>query len=148
MPKTLWDESSRKELIDRLSRLTPDATAKWGKFSVAQMLAHVASQMRMTKGEIMPARMPSAFRYTPFKQLVVFWLPFPKGVPTAPELLTATIADWDSGIAEVRAYIEEFATYDSSTEWPVHPLFGRMTPRAWGVLGYRHTDHHFRQFGI
>ena len=24
----------------------------------------------------------------------------------------------------------------------------RMTPKAWYVLGYRHMDHHLRQFGV
>jgi hypothetical protein len=33
-------------------------------------------------------------------------------------------------------------------EWPEHPAFGRMSRRVWGVLGYRHLDHHFRQFGV
>lgn len=31
---------------------------------------------------------------------------------------------------------------------PPHPLFGRMSTRDWDRLLYRHTNHHFRQFGI
>ena len=31
---------------------------------------------------------------------------------------------------------------------PVHPAFGDITTQAWGVLAYRHTDHHLRQFGV
>ena len=29
-----------------------------------------------------------------------------------------------------------------------HPAFGKLSPRAWGVLAWRHTDHHLRQFGV
>jgi hypothetical protein len=29
-----------------------------------------------------------------------------------------------------------------------HRVFGRMTPRDWQYWGYRHTDHHLRQFGV
>ena len=29
-----------------------------------------------------------------------------------------------------------------------HPAFGRLTHGAYGVLITRHTDHHFRQFGL
>ena len=37
----------------------------------------------------------------------------------------------------------------SPTEvWPEHPAFGSLTHRAWGVLKYRHADHHLRQFGV
>lgn len=28
------------------------------------------------------------------------------------------------------------------------PAFGRLTRPAWGVLSYRHIDHHLRQFGV
>ena len=31
--------------------------------------------------------------------------------------------------------------------WPDHPAFGALSRRAWGVLIYRHMDHHLRQFG-
>jgi len=30
---------------------------------------------------------------------------------------------------------------------PAHPLFGPMTWREWGVVTYKHADHHLRQFG-
>ncbi len=29
-----------------------------------------------------------------------------------------------------------------------HPFFGSMTRSSWGVLGYKHFDHHLRQFGV
>lgn len=148
MHKTLWDASSRRELIDRLSRLSPEAKAQWGKMNVSQMLAHLASAMRMAKGELYGKPRHVPIRYAPLKQLLIFWLPFPKGVPTAPELMGNEITDWDSGIADLRSEIEYFATRDRNMEWPEHPAWGKMTPRAWGVLGYRHIDHHFKQFGI
>ena len=33
-------------------------------------------------------------------------------------------------------------------EIPTRPLFGRMSTGDWDRLLYRHTNHHFRQFGI
>ena len=29
-----------------------------------------------------------------------------------------------------------------------HPFFGALTPDDWGVLTYKHLDHHLRQFGL
>jgi Protein of unknown function (DUF1569) len=43
--------------------------------------------------------------------------------------------------------VQSFETLNPAV-WPEHPVFGEMTPRAWCVLGYRHMDHHLRQFGI
>ena len=37
---------------------------------------------------------------------------------------------------------------DEKTKWPDHPAFGSITGEAWGVLAYRHTDHHLKQFGL
>ena len=31
--------------------------------------------------------------------------------------------------------------------WPRHPIFGRMSQRAWLRWAYLHMDHHLRQFG-
>ena len=28
-----------------------------------------------------------------------------------------------------------------------HSFFGRLTPEQWGILMYKHLDHHLRQFG-
>ena len=42
--------------------------------------------------------------------------------------------------------MERFAVQRSSP-FPRHPLFGRMTNGEWGRWGYRHVDHHLRQFG-
>ena len=51
------------------------------------MLAHLNDSYRMATGElkVKPKNLP--LRYTPIKQLIIYVLPFPKGAPTAPELI-------------------------------------------------------------
>src|SRR6266702_303561 len=122
---SLWDVGPRRELLERLSRLAPDAHPRWGRMNAVQMLTHVNDQFRMALGDVstVPERLP--IRYFPLNNLVAYVLPWPKSSPTAPELL---------------------ARIDHST-WPEHPAFGRLSRRGWALLGYRHTDHHFRQFG-
>ena len=29
-----------------------------------------------------------------------------------------------------------------------HPFFGALTREEWMIWGYRHTDHHLRQFAV
>src|SRR4051812_42772378 len=88
MPKSLSNASAREELLDRMQRLSPEAMARWGKMTAPQMLAHLADWMLMAKGEIRIAPRNKVLRYPPLKQLVIYWLPFPRGVPTAPELIS------------------------------------------------------------
>jgi hypothetical protein len=41
-----------------------------------------------------------------------------------------------------------FENLDPKLVWPDHPVFAKMSRKAWCVLGYRHMDHHLRQFGV
>ena len=49
---------------------------------------------------------------------------------------------------ETQQLLDKLAARKDAATWPDHPAFGSMTERDWGVLAYRHADHHFRQFGI
>ncbi len=148
MPKSLADQSVRNEMLDRLERLSPDATPRWGRMSSAQMLAHLADWMAMAEGSLAVAPIRMIVRYSPLKQLAIYWLPFPKNVMTARELRTRKARDWSIELETVRQRLEGFEGVARRVGWPHHPAFGKMTRRAWCVFAYRHMDHHFRQFGI
>lgn len=146
---TAWDASFRASLADRVKRLTVDARPAWGKMSASGMLAHVNDSYRMALGDLPVKSKNLPLRFTPIKQLVIYLAPFPKGAPTAPEL----IARCDSANLkeEQRAYTEllaRLAAVTPATKLPDHPAFGTLTHRAYGILIARHTDHHFRQFGL
>jgi hypothetical protein len=145
---TIWDAGARAALVERVRRLDPANTARWGKFSCPQMVTHLTDTIRMTLGELpVVAKGPSLLRRTPVKQLVIYALPFPKGAPTAPELLERRCAGIDGEKRDLEAAIARLAARAGKREWPEHPAFGRLSPRAVGVLVYRHIDHHLRQFG-
>jgi hypothetical protein len=55
---------------------------------------------------------------------------------------------WERDRQVVFELIERFATTPPEKLGVVHPSFGRMRPRDWDVLQYRHLDHHLRQFGV
>jgi len=146
---TFWDAATREDLCRRVSALTPDAKARWGKFTAAQMVAHLNDALRMATGElpVQPKNLP--IRYFPLKQLILYVLPFPKGAPTAPELLArCSTADLKTEQAAFRALAASTAARSSADRWPDHPAFGTMSHAAWGKLINRHTDHHLKQFGV
>ena len=49
---TVWDAPVRADLLRRLQTLTPEHTARWGKFSVAGMVAHLNDATQMALGEL------------------------------------------------------------------------------------------------
>lgn len=146
---TFWDAAAREEFCQRVARLKPDTPARWGKFNVAQMMAHLNDALRMTSGDLSIPPRKTPLRYWPVRKLVIYVLPFPKGAPTAPQLLArGDAADLAAEQADFRALVERVAAKPSTDPWPQHPAFGALTHADWGVLAYRHTDHHLRQFGV
>ena len=101
----------------------------------------------MALGElpVKPKRLP--IRYSPLKELIIYVAPFPKNVPSAPELFVRPPRDWDADIADLQALIDRFTRRGPDGGWPEHPAFGRLSERGWGVQVYRHMDHHLKQFG-
>lgn len=146
---TLANAAARDALIARLERLSPDASAAWGRMTAPLMLAHLSDALRMGLGDL-PVK-PK--RKTIAQNAVVKWLffnvlPFPKDAPTAAELISRTPEPWDAERANLIALIHRSSSADASMMRPPHPLFGQLTGSQWGQLTWKHVDHHLRQFGV
>ena len=150
MRKTLWDDRARDNLLHRIAALTPDAPAQWGRMCADEMLAHAIAGMRLAYGEIETVPRPGPFRYWPLKYLFVYWLPFPRHVRAPRELLTRgrITPEWDAHVTGLRALIADFPNRAQTAQWAVHPILGPLSGQAWGALGWKHIDHHLRQFGV
>jgi len=146
--KSVWQESVRQELKHRLAHLEPGVTPGWGRLTAPRMVLHIIQSFRSSTGDLAVKPKSTPLKFSPLKELVIYWLPFPRDVPTAPELLSGTPGDWADDVSQLAGLIDRYATLERDGTWPVHAAFGRMTGEQWGVLMYRHTDHHFRQFGV
>ena len=133
---------------DRVKKLNADSKGAWGKLNASGMLAHLNDSYRMGTGEltVKPKNLP--LRYTPIKQLIIYVLPFPKGAPTAPELIArcdgAVLEDEKQVFAAMFAKLAALTPVDPLQP---HPAFGALTYKDYGALMAKHTEHHFRQFG-
>lgn len=146
---SIWQEKDRQELLSRLERLKEESPARWGRFNATSMLAHVNDALRMPLGEVATEPKRTPVRFFPLKQLFIYALPFPKGLPTSPVLLVRCDgAVFPDEVQTFQQVLDRLAHRPDQTSWPSHPVFGTMSRRAWGVLGYRHIDHHFTQFGV
>lgn len=145
--KTLFDVDVREDIQARIGRVTPATQARWGAMNAERMLSHLAESLKMALGEVSckPKRLP--IRFFPLKQLLIYVVPFAKGLPTAPELLTGPLAPLDDLKSEIGELMTKFASRRDAG-WPDHPAFGKLSAQGWGVLTRRHFDHHLRQFGV
>ena len=86
MPRSLYDDAVRAELLARLDRLQPTAAAQWGRMDAPRMVAHVTEWFRMADGALsIRARKVPGKRL--LRWLFIYVLPMPKGAPTARELI-------------------------------------------------------------
>ena len=147
--KTIFETDIRAAIVERVRRLTPDAQPHWGRLDAPKLLCHLGDQLRMGLGDIPTTPVPGPLRHPPFKQLVLYWLPWPRGKAEAPkEDFTTFASTWDEEVQNLENLIDRFAHQDPVASWPPNPVFGSRSGRAWGVLSYRHLDHHLRQFGV
>ena len=114
-----------------------------------QMLAHLSDQMRHTLGDARAAPRPGPLRWPILKQLVIHWLPWPKGrVQGPPEAFLTQPTTWDVDLVTFEGLVQRFVLAEDRTDWPEHAFFGHMTYRCWGFFCYRHCDYHLQQSGV
>jgi hypothetical protein len=146
--KTLFDPQVRAGIVDRIGRATPEDRPRWGTLTVAGALEHLVQSMKLATGELEVPSRNLPFRFTPLRQLIVYLLPWPKGAPSTQELFRDDPRSVDAAARELSLLVEIFAARERAESWPEHPAFGDLGRRGWGVLVYRHIDHHLRQFGL
>lgn len=145
---SILNETDRIQIASRMRSLTESSGGRWGSLNVAGMLQHLRLSARMAVGELeLPSSNKRAFQLFPLKHLILYVLPFPKGAPTAPGLKPGVATSFESERTEVIELLERIGTGPADGAGPAHPLFGPLTRREWGVVTYKHCDHHLKQFG-
>lgn len=146
--KSLWQPAVRAELLARAARLTPDHRPRWGRMTADQMVSHLVQTCRMGTGELPVRPVKLLTRHWPLNVLIAYFMPFPRNLPTVKPLLARPPEGMQRDLATLAACLESFARSTQRTDWPEHPALGRLSGQAWARLGYRHMDHHLRQFGV
>jgi hypothetical protein len=144
--KTTFDKATRDELIARINSLNENSAAQWGKMNVYQMVKHCVLWEEMIGGEKQYKQVfiGRIFGKIAMKAVLKNDSPLGRNSPTIPELLitgNGDIADGKTKWVEL-LNAHEFFSKDNF----VHSFFGKMTKEQIGILAYKHTDHHLRQF--
>ncbi|MEP6572582.1 MAG: DUF1569 domain-containing protein [Gemmatimonadota bacterium] len=144
---TLLNAADRTAIIARLHRLTPTLGRHWGKMTSAETVCHLSDQLRVALGDIAARPVDRLLTRTLLKWIVVYApvRPPPGKIQTAPEMLSSKPTRWDEDLASCERLIERMG---SETPAARNPFFGPMSPSQWGRLGWKHLDHHLRQFGV
>jgi hypothetical protein len=144
--KTIFDKATRGELIGRINTLNENSTAQWGKMNVYQMLKHCAltEEMYLGKTRYKRAFAGRLFGRMALKKVLKDDSPLSRNTPTLAELRIKGNGDIS---AEKTKWISLLGEYEHFADpYFIHPFFGKITKEQIGRLGYKHADHHLRQF--
>ena len=146
---SILNESDRNAITSRVRSLSVSSTRRWGSMDVTGMLQHLRRSALMCVGDLsVPSANKRAFHKFPLKHAILYVLPFPKGAPTAPALKPVDAASFEEERAGLLELLERIGTGVREGMGPDHPLFGPLSWREWGVVTYKHSDHHLKQFGV
>ena len=145
--KSIRTPAVSEEILVRVDRIGPNSARQWGTMTPPQMLAHLVESMRLATGELHTEPKKAPPRLLPLKQLAICIVPITRGLVAAPELLPEKSFEIDESKREISRLLVAFRTVGRHRALPDHPSLGRLESHPWGVLIWRHIDHHLRQFG-
>jgi len=148
---SLADAGAIDELARRLVLLHDRRPRAWGRMTPHEMLCHLADSFRACLGERPISCVDTWFQRRVIKYIALHTsMTWPKGIPTRPEVDQRAggtkPSDFDRDRADVVELLHRFASPDAS--YGRHPIFGPLTREEWLIWGYRHVDHHLRQFAL
>jgi hypothetical protein len=145
--KTVFDKSTREELINRINTLNENSVAQWGKMNIYQMIKHCTRWEEWISGDQdqKQALIGRLFGRMALNNILKDEKPLGRNTPTLREL---KIKEKDGDITTDKTkWIDLINAYEHfSKQGFLHPFFGKMTKEQIGYLAYKHTDHHLRQF--
>ena len=150
--KSLSDPQCKEEILVRLGRVQFDAHRRWGKMNAGQMICHLNDCFLGVMGD-KPMEIMARYPMRKLVKWIALDLPFqwPHGVSTRPEFDSeiggTPPADFELYKQELLLQIEKFIKAPRTFKFRPHPMFLEMTDQEWMRWGYRHMDHHLRQFG-
>ncbi len=146
----IFNIEDNADLIRRVGSITPETRPQWGIMSAAQMLEHCHKPLDVADGTLPLKRGLIGFLFGKIAKADFLKRDeFKKNLPTVPNFKIAHQPDFNTAKEGLLERIVRFREKGPAVlANKKHPFFGDMTDEEWGILQYKHLDHHLRQFGV
>jgi hypothetical protein len=144
-----FDARRGDEILSRIEALRPDAVRQWGKMTAGQMLAHCSIAVEAANGDRLMKQAFVGKLLTPFvRKSFLGPKPYSRNSPTGPMLVVSDARDFATERARLLAALGRLREIgpEGAARHP-HGFVGRVSGQEWGILQWKHLDHHLRQFG-
>ncbi|HEX4948938.1 MAG TPA: DUF1569 domain-containing protein [Blastocatellia bacterium] len=145
--------SDKTEILARLAKLRPDSQRQWGKMTPNQMICHLTDSFVSMMGDKAVSSKSNLFMRTAGKWIALKApMKWPPNITTMPEndqeIGGTKPVEFDADRQKLLQAIERFTAAQRDFSFHSHPIFGAMSETEWMIWGYKHCDHHLRQFGV
>jgi hypothetical protein len=146
---SLFDAADRQSVLGRLARLQPGAKRQWGKMAAAQMMAHCSAALEVATGDRPRKQALIGKIFAPFvRSSLLGEKPFGRSSPTDPAFIVTEEKDFEAEKRRLTGIVSRFCERGpEKASVQLHSFLGRLNGEEWGVMMYKHLDHHLRQFG-
>jgi hypothetical protein len=146
----IFSKTVTDQIIQRINSLTPASQPKWGKMSVAQMLAHccVTYEMVYENKHPAPKGIMKLMLKLFVKKIVTNEVPYGQNSRTAPAFLITSEKEFNTEKDRLIAYINKTQQLGAAAFQNKESLsFGPLSTTEWNNMFYKHLNHHLTQFG-
>lgn len=138
------------EFISRINNINENSQALWGSMNSAQMIKHLSLDAEIILGKLEVKNISNFLTRTLFKTIILGNINSPKGGKTIHELdvinSNVPVSNFETEKQYYLKLIKEILNSDTLSK--NHPVLGKMSSSQWYRYIYRHSDYHFKQFGI
>ncbi|HMI06191.1 MAG TPA: DUF1569 domain-containing protein [Flavobacterium sp.] len=146
----IFNKEENLKLQTRLQDLTSGTTPIWGKMTASQVVLHCQKPLDVADGKLILKRSLVGFLFGKMaKNSFLKNDEFKRNLPTAPEFRVVSTPDFEKEKRVLLSLVDKFGTMGAQVLVnKKHPFFGTMTNEEWGILLFKHLDHHLNQFGV
>ncbi len=148
--KTIFDKTTRDELIIRINSLNENSIAQWGKMNINNMLRHCImwEEVLLGKRKVKRSFLSRLFGKMILKGFVKDDSQLKRYLPAVDELKVKKNINSDLA-TEKKKWISLIQEYPRESNHIYEaPFFGEVKKEQAGYLAYKHADHHLRQFNV
>ncbi len=146
--KSFFEPAAYQDLQQRLDKITPDSQAQWGKMNAAQMINHCQEPIKIAVNKSDVTMKSNWLIKVLFKKMMYSPKPFKKNTPTPPQFRSTGDFDFQKEKGELKQWMTELWEDRNNENRIPHPVFGKFTEEQWGIIQWKHLNHHFEQFGV
>jgi hypothetical protein len=146
--KSLFEQDTYMDTLKRIDSLEPTSAGKWGKMTVGQMVWHCQIPLKVAIENKPTTKKGNVLVKLFFKKSMFSDKPWRKNLPTSSFAKATESKDFEQERAILREMVVQFHLLKDRKVWNSHPLFGAFTAEQWGMMQFKHLDHHLVQFGV